>query len=61
MIITVQTAQHITRLQQSYYEPLFNEFADRDTYGSLSITGTLYQSLLHLARCHNYAAAGNVA
>ena len=54
MVITVQTAQHIMRLRQHFFEPLFNEFSNKDLTGTLGVATTFYQALLHLGRCHTY-------
>ena len=59
LVITVQTAQHVIRLRQNLFEPLFNEFSDKDLVGTLGVTTTFYQAMLHLARCHTYLGGLN--
>jgi len=46
----VQAAQNVVRIRQSYFEPIFNRYADRLTVGSLNLEGTFYQSLLFVAK-----------
>jgi len=50
LMTAVATAYSLIRIKQSFFEPIFNRYADRLTIGSLNLEGTFYQSLLFVAK-----------
>ena len=50
LFAAVQAAYSLIRIRQSYFEPIFNKYADRLTTGSLNLEGSFYQSLLFVAK-----------
>lgn len=50
LLTAVHTAYSLIRIRQSFFEPVFNRYADRATFGTLNLEGTFYQSLLFIAK-----------
>lgn len=49
LFTAIHTAYSLIRIRQSYFEPVFNRYADKQTYGYLNLEGSFYQSLLFIA------------